>query len=656
MNSFAARAPSGSEPAVQSFSLRGLRSAAHAVKDWFIRPSDPQYPDLLTQTSSVAWLLATSTDPNTRLDALLVMPQTHWKRDKVIELVNFDTLDFLLEHLAKCFKESEEGPAQPKESSEGRINPLCDAFCLIYWELQAYYGGWATNWILTLGAKFAAEHRGIISFCSEAGSIPLRMVFCTLGPHLLALSDSAVEDPVEALSSYAIRLGTPFLHLTSTSLYPRTLLRLTQSRLDLDATALVMDVLTEFSSWIRQLEANDSESQVDNLRHLAEIAIVILQASIRFLGSLHTPDVTTRLLELGRGLRSTLVKVQTYHPRWDHVLVGLLSLAVQSSIIAITPSITFAWPPGLLENLPSADVDDQAKYSCPLDTIRHAIADIFLILLCKDIMPSLNGKALRRRTAHWITGLLSTGEPSATRPQLLLQLAMIEKVEALIEPGLASEPLRDHFFLPIAAIVVQPLSGGESVDVVELTHKRDKAFIAVILPRTAGFADGDSWLNNEANMAYVRAWARAVHRGAIPHSDNVDTLLSELSAPSLLHCQEIFQRTEEDWGDDLTWVRHVAIVVLWHDLERSFKHDTMKVYSNLDTLSELVEELSTLDAQTVQDVVWYLVRINSLIAQIASSSPHAQRLQSVSDSLKHIIAEVNKLTEQGTSSRTAAGP
>ncbi|TCD61475.1 hypothetical protein EIP91_008392 [Steccherinum ochraceum] len=157
----------------------------------FARPDDPKDFDS-TRSPSVAWILATSTDPEIRLDTLLLFPHIDWTLETLQETLSVDMLDLLLDPLVRCFVCGSDGRLRLPPTNDQRAAQLCNAFLFIYWELHVLDARAASCWILRSGRCFVKEHSRILDFLKSSSTgadhndkhLQLRLMFLTLQSHL----------------------------------------------------------------------------------------------------------------------------------------------------------------------------------------------------------------------------------------------------------------------------------------------------------------------------------------------------------------------------------------------------------------------------------------------------------------------------------------
>ncbi|TCD64206.1 hypothetical protein EIP91_004440 [Steccherinum ochraceum] len=160
----------------------------------------------LSRSRSIFWLLEVSTDPKIRLDTLLLLPQSDWTLDALRENLSVDMLDFLLDHLVRCFEKGTDG-MHLMTSKEEQAVQICDAFLFVYWELHILDVRTATCWILGPGRSFAQSHHEILDCLMlpftqsdrKAKHLPLHLMFLTIRSH--------VDELWHYVKSIAPRLG-----------------------------------------------------------------------------------------------------------------------------------------------------------------------------------------------------------------------------------------------------------------------------------------------------------------------------------------------------------------------------------------------------------------------------------------------------------------
>ncbi|TCD61521.1 hypothetical protein EIP91_008292 [Steccherinum ochraceum] len=636
------------------------------------RPSrSPEPMDFdASRSSSVAWILNTSTDPRISFDTLLLLPQTDWTQDMLRGHLSADMLDRLLDPLVRCFESGSDGRLCLPPTNKHRVAQLCDTFVFIYWELRLLDVRAAVCWILTSGRIFVQNHSEILDLMNpslaaadyEGEHLPQSLMFCILKSYLPELLRSPTigatrsGDNLDDLwsimrSTEAIEPVTGRSHLPASSLHSHTLFLMAQishrdvwveqilmltvafvitlgytlpgdanssmttTQLEEEADTLALGVLYVIVDFTK------SSQQDDKIFRLLESFSVVFKASIRFLHSLHTPDIASKLFSLCTWMYD---HQRDTDPRWIRTLFNLLRSVIHSASSTEFPyhlpteswapeSSDLSWLPAFLRKLPS--LSGQPNACLREDEIRHAAADTLLLLTRAAIIGSDNEELLLA-ALDWVTGLPFPSEwspDSDHTPTIRLQATMVRIVASAIERLECSSDftsqLKAQIVPSLTTIVAQParsLSLYDSEDS-KTIYERDKAFIATLLSLTEDSSDRERWLNDPANDAYVRAWAHIVHRWLLPDPDNWSTAHSrvdELSAISLLSCTRLCEATAADWGDDLVCVQHVAVVASWGEWDIWL--DTESVPEDPNALVERTRKVIGLDAHSAAGVERYL--------------------------------------------------
>ncbi|TCD61472.1 hypothetical protein EIP91_008389 [Steccherinum ochraceum] len=397
----------------------------------------------------------------------------------------------------------------------------------------------------------------------------------------------------------------------------------------------------------------------DRMFDLVESSGIVFKSGTRFLHSLRTSDVVKKLLNLCSWMHD---RQRDKDPRWIRALVNLLRSVIHSASVTEFPhqlplegwtpeSSDLGWLPTFLKEL--VRLSGQPNGPLSEDEIQHAAADTFL-LLTRGANVDPENENILLAAFDWVTGLPFPDKWSPDTnhtPIIRLQATMIHTVDSAIKKvGDSSDftsQLQTRIVPSLLNIVAQPaqsLSLYESEDS-KTIYERDKSFIATLLSLTPQSSDRESWLNEPANDAYVRAWAHIIHRWLLPDPLNwsiCHSRVDELSAVSLLACTRLLQATAADWGDDLLCIQHVAVLAVWGEWDVWYSderapEDPYALVERTRRIMELDAHIAV-DVEPYLDMVFYLEWIQNRYGQVLHL-----HLYNVISTLEEKLAEIKEL-------------